>query len=725
MARKRIKVAVIGGGCAALTAAYELSRPLEPATRRGARDGHFPEYDVTVYQQGWRLGGKGASGRGASGRIEEHGLHLWMGWYENAFRLMRDCYRELNRDQSCRIAEWTDAFKRDSFTGAMEQDSSKAWRCWSAALPEMPGLPGDGWTDSPRWTVAHYLTRAVGLLQTLLTTLASGLDKGKTPEPRSTPDTGSAEARVTAIGALLRLGQLGTLASLIEGVDLLRRLIGEMPPDSGRLLVPFLEALGTNARLQLRAVISVDDEARRLWTIMDLTLATIRGILRYNLVTHPRGFEIIDDHDCREWLLLNGASQESVDSGYLRALYDLGFAYEDGDPDRPRLAAGQALRSMLRAFFTYRGAYFWKMQGGMGDVVFAPLYEVLRRRGVRFEFYHRLDNVRLASDDDGPHIGALEFDVQAKTKSGGAYEPLIDVRGLPCWPNQPLWDQLEDAGRLQAEGRDFENFFDPRREEHRVLQVGRDFDLVVLGIGLGAIPHVCREIVSHDPRWRAMVDHVKTVATQAFQIWLKADMRQLGWTDPPINVSGFVEPFDTWADMTHLASEEGWEERPRAIAYFCNALPDLEPPPARGVVDWIAVNKERVRCNAIRFLERDIGHLWPEATTEDGRFRWNLLVDPGGRENRTPLTGERCFDTQFWIGSVNPSDRYTLSLPGSLIYRISPLDDTYDNLTIAGDWTDCGFNAGCVEAAVMSGLLAAHAISRRPALHDIVGYDHP
>jgi uncharacterized protein with NAD-binding domain and iron-sulfur cluster len=64
-------------------------------------------------------------------------------------------------------------------------------------------------------------------------------------------------------------------------------------------------------------------------------------------------------------------------------------------------------------------------------------------------------------------------------------------------------------------------------------------------------------------------------------------------------------------------------------------------------------------------------------------------------------------------------------MPGSAAYRISPLDATYDNLTIAGDWTACGLNVGCVEAAVMSGRLAAHAIAQSPALADIVGYDHP
>jgi hypothetical protein len=50
---------------------------------------------------------------------------------------------------------------------------------------------------------------------------------------------------------------------------------------------------------------------------------------------------------------------------------------------------------------------------------------------------------------------------------------------------------------------------------------------------------------------------------------------------------------------------------------------------------------------------------------------------------------------------------------------------TFDNLTIAGDWTATGLDTGCIESAVMSGRLAAHAISRKPSLRDIVGYDHP
>src|SRR5262245_33993838 len=95
-----VRVAIVGGGCAAMSAAFELTRP---EVRRA--------YDVTLYQMGWRLGGKGASGRGPSGRIEEHGLHLWLGFYENAFRLMRDCYAELERNPATHpVATWQDAF---------------------------------------------------------------------------------------------------------------------------------------------------------------------------------------------------------------------------------------------------------------------------------------------------------------------------------------------------------------------------------------------------------------------------------------------------------------------------------------------------------------------------------------------------------------------------------------------------------------------------------------
>ncbi len=714
-----IRVAVIGGGCAALTAAFELTRPE-----------HQGRFAVTVYQQGFRLGGKGASGRGPADRIEEHGLHLWMGFYENAFRIMRECYAELDRDpEKCRIARWTDAFVPAPLVGAMARRPDGSWIPWVAELPPQDGLPGDPLPAQQKLGVIDYLLRSVRLVRRLLDAFEKHGDEAQRTDPSAWPQ-GDVMVRIRR---WLDLGELVTLAALVEAVSLVEVVLGSLAEYPQNLLLRFLDSIAMHARQILESRLAEQPERKRVWEVIDVTLAAIRGEIRFGVLSDPRGFEVLDAYDCREWLLLNGASPASVDSPFIRALYDLGFAYEDGDPERPRIAAGQALRGTVRAFFTYRGAFFWKMTAGMGDIVFAPLYEVLRARGVRFEFFHRLDSLELVKAEalaagESPYVEALGFDVQAEIAGGGEYAPLVDVRGLPCWPSRPDFSQLVDGAQLESEGRDFESHWEKRCVRRKVLRVSEDFDFVVLGVGIGAVPYVCRELVARDPRWRSMVDHVRSVPTQALQIWLREDMEALGWSGPPANVSGFVHPFDTWADMRHLIAEESFVRPPRALAYFCSALPDASPAEQQRD-DYAALRRDEVRRNAVRFLNRDVVQLWPRAQQEAGSFRWDLLVDPdedrAGAGAASERVGEKRIDTQHIQVNVNPSDRYALSLPGSLAHRISPLDPTYDNLTVAGDWTDCGFNAGCVEAAVMSGRLAAHALSQRPALEEIVGYDHP
>src|SRR5688572_4561581 len=81
------RIVILGGGMGSLAAAYYLTE----------QPGWQQNYEVTVYQLGWRLGGKCASSRNSQhhGRIEEHGLHVWFGFYQNAFSLLRKCYAEL------------------------------------------------------------------------------------------------------------------------------------------------------------------------------------------------------------------------------------------------------------------------------------------------------------------------------------------------------------------------------------------------------------------------------------------------------------------------------------------------------------------------------------------------------------------------------------------------------------------------------------------------------
>jgi uncharacterized protein with NAD-binding domain and iron-sulfur cluster len=61
------KVAILGGGIAALSTAFELTSQPDWQSK----------YDVTLYQLGWRLGGKCATARGPNGRIEEPGPPRW------------------------------------------------------------------------------------------------------------------------------------------------------------------------------------------------------------------------------------------------------------------------------------------------------------------------------------------------------------------------------------------------------------------------------------------------------------------------------------------------------------------------------------------------------------------------------------------------------------------------------------------------------------------------
>jgi uncharacterized protein with NAD-binding domain and iron-sulfur cluster len=723
--RKPVRVAIIGGGCAALTTAFELTRPEHKAL-----------YEVTIYQMGWRLGGKGASGRGIADRIEEHGLHLWMGFYENAFRLMRECYAERQAVcPQCRFADWRDAFKPAPDVGVADRSGS-GWEFWLAHFQPGQGQPGDPLSSGSPFTVLAYLRQSVMLIGELLRSASlmessrSGAHRAQTA-PQSRAATPEADTLAAAADTLLRYGQLATTAAIFEASDILRQAIDTFFPqmfrDGAAVPIRLIESLAAAARRQLEQQVAGDGELRRVWQVIELILATLRGATMTGLALDPRGFDAINDYDWRDWLRMNGASEQSLDSGFMRAIYDLAFAFEDGDAKRPRLAAGVALRGAMRMFFTYRGALFWRMSAGMGDIVFAPLYQVLKQRGVRFEFFHRLSNVRLAPHkmDESPYVSALEFDVQARVRRGGEYQPLVDVHGVPSWPSRPDYRQLVNGRTLAREARAFEAIWEERCAGRKTLRVMDDFDFVVLGVSVGALPHVARELIDREPRWRDMVRYVKTVPTQAFQVWMRKDVHGLGWPHPPTNLSGFVEPFDTWADMSHLIPEENWSDPVKAIAYFCSVLPDAAP---EGAVTerFHAEQRDQVRSDAIRFLDRDVGALWPGATRGDGGFRWDLLAaEKRGQRPKERRAGERRFDTQYWTANVNPTDRYVLSLPGSIRYRLSPLDMTFDNLTIAGDWTATGLDTGCIESAVMSGLLAAHAISRQPSLEDIVGYDHP
>jgi Flavin containing amine oxidoreductase len=76
--------------------------------------------------------------------------------------------------------------------------------------------------------------------------------------------------------------------------------------------------------------------------------------------------------------------------------------------------------------------------------------------------------------------------------------------------------------------------------------------------------------------------------------------------------------------------------------------------------------------------------------------------------------------SQVFVPAINPWDQYVQTPTNNSSTRLAPDASGYTNLFLAGDWTDYGYNLGCFEGAVMSGLIAANAITKdpRPILRD-------
>jgi uncharacterized protein with NAD-binding domain and iron-sulfur cluster len=664
-----------------------------------------PHRQVAVVQRGWRLGGKGASHRTSDGRIEEHGLHVWLGYYDNAFRLMRQVYEHLDRphtDPDCPVGTWRDGFLPTDEVVVFDQHLGR-WAPWAARFRQnalVPGLPGAG------ASLDDLVRRGFGLLADLIASVGSGPRRPERQRAVSLSARSPAARRASTPTERLReldeLVRHTELAALIAASQARSALAKISPRMGGGMVRPVVDALG-EARHELGRRLRADPAARRLWQIADLVTTALIGIYADRLLDPGRGYAAIDHLDFREWLAGHGAELPTIDSGVVRGMYDLVFGYRNGDHARPAFAAGTGLQLAGRFFFDYKGSLFWKMRAGMGDVVFAPLHQSLVRHGVDFRFFHRLRRLRL--DDSGRRIEAVELGRQARLRpEAGQYQPLVRVGGLPCFPDHPLGDQLDgppnphdlEAHPWRAHDRDGGGCGCGCQEERVTLRRGRDFDQVVLAVSLGMVPHVAGELMEADPRWAAMVDNVTTVATRSLQVWTTAHEKEMGWPHTGSTSAGYRPPFDTYASMPHLLDAEGRRAGgPAAVSYFCSVLPDGEADPATAPA--------RLASTAHTFLERGTAHIWPKMRTPDGEFRWSDVAATYTRAN------------------VDPSDRYVQSMPGSGAYRLAADASGFEGLAIAGDWTDSGLNAGCIEAAVISGLQAANTVLGRDIGDDVLG----
>ncbi len=713
----KTKVAVLGGGVGAVVAALELTSTPELRDR----------YDVTVYQMGWRLGGKGASGRNLEvrDRIEEHGLHVWFGFYENAFAKMREAYTELGRTTGPITSLETGFVGCDDVVLFDRQGAG--WHDFELTLPPNQERPGEG-TGLPTvwdmaltcvdWAIQKWdrLRQDAGWQPHLVAASVLQADRSL-PQPDVTPLLQSIPPSLrAAVGPELAGGPGGSALALAQqlltsagdpGFDpfavgplgnLLALLLGGF---RDWLWDVYLARYAGDVYLRL-----ADPDARLFFTAFDTFASVACGIVRDDVI--DQGFDAINGWEFGDWLVQHGAKPVTLGatgperSPLLRAIYDVAFAYEAGDVNQPNAAAGATVSALLRLLFSYRGSVLYRMQAGMGDTVFGPFYEVLVKRGVTFEFFTAVTGIHCAPDGAGKVIDRIDISRQATLKKG-PYDPLIQIGELPCWPSEPHWDQLT-ANRAGSVNYEMEPA--PPGSQPGQLQRGQDFDQVVLGISIGALPDLCPDLCQASAKFAAALNSSTTVATQAFQLWLHKSSADLGWAHAANSVCGcYVEPMDTYCDMSHLLPREQWSpgDDTHAIAYFCGVLDDRDG-------ETPAAAASRVNADARAFLDDDVGPLWPLAVQgAPSQFRWEWLVDTrdGSPDEQS---GEPRFDSQYWRANVFGSERYVLTLAGSVDARLPSGDSDFDNLVVAGDWTRNGIDAGCVEAAAISGVQAAHRL---------------
>jgi uncharacterized protein with NAD-binding domain and iron-sulfur cluster len=712
------RIAVLGGGIGALSAAFYLTE--EP--------GWAEKYEITVYQQGWRLGGKCASGHdmreGYGHRIYEHGLHIFGGFYYQAFDLLRRAYAALERPDGHPNQDVWDAFTgEDTVTLVDRSDPSDPERMWYINLPPNDEVPGDDLTIAP---LADMIRGLVALLihfspkpQAIAVTPAK-TKRGKydAVEPSPARQWTLASALHDAIGLFddFLAGIVRTVEHKIEDLTeefVLHRMVHMIEQHAQSI---------RDMKTDTNALIPIE----RFLLSAYLVQTIIHGVAADHVM--EKGYDSLDRYEFSEWLFTNAVAvakqfpewgdpekraTELINWAPIASSYDYVFGYGDGgDTSKRSFAAGTALRSFNLLVLGYKGHFFWKMRGAMGDVVIAPLYLALLKRGVKFQFFSRI--TALNPDPTVDRIQSIDYVRQVPLKHPEqGYEPLIKVPlpGWPAdmplegWPAEPLWDQLVDGETLRAAGRDFEadtNDAPGAGDVAQQLVFGRDFDKIVIGISVGGLKQVCAGLPARLPasNWGPMFKALTLTRTCAMQLWLTRTMDDLGCKGSNRTLAGADQPYSAWSDMTHLLSRETWSgaTRPLAVAYFCGQLRGTESPPQAD---------RKAHDEAILWLRENTRRYWPRAQSLTSGYALDpaLIFDPEPGAPGDVLT------RQYIRANCNPSDLYVQSPKNSISTRMDADQSGFDNLFLAGDWTLNGLNSGCAEGAAKSGARCAQAIA--------------
>lgn len=694
--KKKQKIAILGGGVAALTSAFHL------VTQPGGAE----KYDITIYCLGWRLGGKCATGRNPDfgNRIEEHGIHGFLGSYYNTLSMMTETYRLLDRPKGVPLATFEEAFYPVDSILCWEFRDYR-WVNWPITVPRNDLKP---WQPESMPTIQHWV-------KALVTLMGRMFDHSAANVPSAVLELGLARSLFTRLGGEADKIAHGEAGGLLKAID--------------EFWLWF--------KKHVESLVEKSDALRHLYITLDYFLTMIRGIIKDDVIN--KGFDQLDDENFSDWFARHGGSMLTISSPLSMNTPNLSYQYPDGDTTRaPTMAAGAYLHWTLREF-AYLGSFGWLFAAGTGDTVVAPLYELLKKQGVKFELFHKVREITTGPEG----VGEVIFDIQATPKDPvKGYNPLIDLplekfggKSLAVWPDRPLYDQLVEGEAMKAANVDIESYWTPWKPVgEKRIKAGEDFDKVICGLSIGALPILAPQLMQANPKWPAMVDAIKTVQTQTLQIWMKRTLKDMGLPFEYKNYdrligATFVNPIDGVADFTDLLPMETWPKQnmPQSLLYFSGATPQYGAQPPFSDHDYPKREYARVKHQAQQYLQACMGALLPKSVT-------NAVNPPGDMigfdfselvclKDDAATLGVARLEQQFWKPNIDPTERYVTSPPGSTKHRLKAWDSGFANLVLAGDWIYTGLNVGSFEGACMGGKLAAHAIDPAAVpLDKVYGY---
>lgn len=424
----------------------------------------------------------------------------------------------------------------------------------------------------------------------------------------------------------------------------------------------------------------------------------IRGVTD-DIVLGGKSWDDLDAQDFRAWMHRHRLplSPDLTSSALMQVPYDGVFAYLGPDPVTPRLCAGIAARGLLKLVADYEKAPYWTMTAGMGETVFAPLYEVLRARGVKIELFTKVKELRMV----GSRLDEVVAARQARVVAGAAeYQPLTNVGQVRCWLHEPDLTQL--AAPVPIAGKDpYSDAVYDQDGPDLVLRDATDFDFVICALPAPVTAHVLRGHTGH-----AVLSHIAnipTVATLHAQLWLRDDTHLLGWKWTSRVLGAFRQPLNSMLDESPLLGIENWPSGgPRGLLYMSGFFArgwatDSEQPAERALAHTAALGAAR------HFVDQELSRILPIARNPaTGNFDMTRLYAAS-----TP--GDPFVD-QFVRGNIDRSARYTLIEPTTVQNRPVPAPPGLTNLRLAGDWTKNGIDVPCMEGAVTSALLAVNSI---------------